>query len=1109
MRIAQTLNIIVLILVQTSTYGQDKVVRSSIKGLTIQQALEKIEQELGVSFFYESADTFLKQQVKKEIKNKDLNEALKIMLDGTGYKYTCVDKYVAISKITQTIESNHSTSPYLITGTVTNSEGEAIFGVNVYEDKNPTKGVITHSDGSFSLIVEDKTVELCFSFIGYEQAKGTFSIGDSINVILKRNNQFLPEIVVIGYGAILKTDVTGAISQITANELGHSSLYQLSKVLQGVAANLIVQQTNSEPGAIGNINIRGISTIKNNSPLVVIDGVPGGDLNLINPNDIESISILKDAGSAAIYGSRSANGVVLISTKKGTKKNDISVEFTSQIGILSPDILFEPVGGMQNAMLRNSASLNAGNSGIFGIEELQKMDDLGDNEWIFKSITKNCLRQNHNINVSGGGEHTSYNLSLGYFDEESVFVGPNYGTNRLNFRTGLSSEYGRLKFSTNLAYTLSNISTHTFSSDFLIADASRTPVDYRYKLKDRNGRYLVNDVLSQFNPLGILEQGGVRNSDNDNFLINLNAEFEIFSGFKVKGIIGADVKANHTKNLTNKVLFYSNASALKASGVYGADLNADDINEKIRFNNSQLILDYSKQTNKHEYMALLGVSNESFKRELQSVYMRYTDPVLHLPTSGTVVSKYSLITPQTLAEHSLSSLFGRIGYSYNNKYLFKANFRYDGTSRFEKHYRWGFFPSASVGWRISDENFWKPIDKYCNAFKLRASYGLLGNQNVMDYIYYDSYILYKNAYGFNNEEVDGAVFQQGNSEIDWEVSRNLNLGVDIGLLDGDLNFNIDVYNTLTNNIILSPVVPGTYGGNVSDYNLGKMQNNGWELTVNYRLKKGKATHNLSLNIADAKNEVISFGGQRRIETFDEMQRITMKGLPLNSYFGYKIDGYFQNKEEVEKGAKPIGAVVFPGDIRFKDKNNDGVINDQDRYVLGNAFPRYTFGINYKLQWRNFDANVRINGVGKREMFLRGELVEPFHGAYSYTMYKHQLDYWSPKNRNARFPRLTTHGSSSSVNNYGNSSDFYIFNAAYLRLKSLQVGYTLPKKISGKVGIKKARLFFDAQNVFTISSLSFINPEITEFDNNMNGSRANSGRNYPTPKYFGLGLDITF
>jgi len=456
-----------------------------------------------------------------------------------------------------------------------------------------------------------------------------------------------------------------------------------------------------------------------------------------------------------------------------------------------------------------------------------------------------------------------------------------------------------------------------------------------------------------------------------------------------------------------------------------------------------------------------------------------------------------------------------LSYSYKDKYYGEASFRYDGSSKFAQGHRWGFFPSLSGGWRISEESFMDSYKSKVGDLKFRGSYGVLGNQNVGDYNFLTVYTTYNNSYGFNGVSASGTGFQLGNPILSWEQSANFNLGLDATFFDNNLYASFDYFNKETSGILLNPITPSVLGTTVGMQNSGKMQNRGWELTIGYHAKTGDFKHNISFNLADSRNKVITFTGNEVIRSGDKTDIIRV-GAPFASYYGYKTDGFFKSYADIQNSAIPVGldaSQLAPGDVKYKDINHDGVIDSKDRQILGNAFPRFTFGLTYDVTWKGFDLNMLIQGVGKRTMFLRGELIEPFHANYSYVIYQHQLDFWTPTNTDSKWPRLALPGSTSDVNNYGYSSQTQIMNAAYIRLKNIAIGYTIPKKITSRFGVQKLHLSVNAQNLLTFSPLSFYDPESSEYGNDMGGSGsgpgANSGRSYPTLKYVGFGLDLEF
>ncbi len=1096
-----------------NSFSQESRFDLKYKNVTIQEVLDEIKSKSDLNFFFSNDDFDVTRKVNLKVNDASIEDVLDQILNTDEVSYKIIDNAVIILKrdANETFKAQQQNA---VRGKITDKNGQPLPGVTIFI-KGSTSGTISDIDGNYILkdIPEDATIG--FSFIGMISQDVVVGGRTNIDIVLQEDVIGVEEVVVVGYGTRQKKNLIGAVDQINSGIIESRPVSNASQALQGASANLTIQQRSMNPNDNSmNINIRGISTMNNNDPLLVIDGLitEMESLNELNPADIENVSILKDAGSAAIYGSRSSNGVILITTKKGTKSGRPVVRFNMMAGMQDPNVLYSPVKGYENAILKNQAWINGGSSPVYSPAEIRDLQENGDGEWFLDGILQSALQQNYSASVSGGSENSTYMISAGYYDQESNFVG-GYGAERYNFRTNLVNEYGKLKLSALMAYNRSLQNAPNSSAGTLIVDGGRIPNYYNYKMQAENGNYLINDVLSEFNPLGMLEAGGFQKHDNDNFLGSLNMELELAKGFTAKGLIGLDLSANHRYIRGLEVPFYASETATIPSSYGNKTRNTEDYNEKKYVLNSQFILDYKRTFSEdHNVNGFIGVSNESYTRKANEIKMRYTDRDLGLPESETEIDPTSYNTPAQTQERSIYSLFGRAGYSFKDKYYGEASFRYDGSSKFAEDFRWGFFPSVTGGWRLSEENFMTSYKEKVGDLKLRGSYGILGNQNVDDYSYFTTYSVYTNSYGFNNNAVSGTGFDFGNSELRWEESANFNIGLDGTFLDNKLYVSLDYFNKITSNILLTPVVPTVFGGAVAKENAGKMKNQGWEATIGYHATTGKVRHDFKLVLADSKNEVTDFGGNEQINSSDQMQKIIREGEALGSYFGYKTDGLFQSYEEIENSALPIGATVQPGDVKYLDTNNDGVIDDKDRQVLGNAFPRYTIGFTYDLTWKGFDFSALVQGVGKRDMFLRGELVEPFHSNYSYVTYTHQLDFWTPVNPNAEWPRLSSPGSASNTNNYQKSSDIYLFNAAYLRLKNIQLGYTLPKELTAKAGIQKLRLSVNAQNLLTLSNVSFIDPESTEFGNNMGGAGgtgANSGRNYPTLRYYGFGLELEF
>lgn len=1107
-----------------NVYSQQKELSLDLRNVTISKAISEIEKTSDYVFLItDEAQRELNKRTTIRANKESIHNILASLLKETNLGFSVVERQVSLyidvtSKVPEksvTASEEIAQQKKSITGRVVDAQGEAIIGANIVE-VGTTNGTVTDVDGNFSLSVEEGAT-IRISYIGYIEQTVNTSGNSTFHIILLEDTKALDELVVIGYGTRQRKSITGAVDQVNAEMFEDRPVSNAVQALQGASANLIIQQKNMNPNDNNlNINIRGVSTMGNNDPLIVIDGLISSTntLNNMNQNDIENISVLKDAGSAAIYGSRSANGVILVTTKKGSKSNKPTVRLSGLVGYQDPYILYQPVEGWQNAMYRNQANMNSGSAPVFTPAQIRDLyNHRGEEYWFYNEIMQKGLQQNYNLNISGGNENTTYMISAGYLNQESNFVG-NYGMERYNFRSNITTEYNRFKFTSLMAYNRRNERTIAGGTGNTIINSSRIPPYYYYRF-EQDGKYLINDVIGDDNTMARLKEGGYEKKDEDNIIGSLNIDYSIIDGLTAKGLVGIDLTQHHRFRRDIMVPLYS-ANDLE-NPVVNINPNrfTEDYNNKRYTLSTQFLLDYEKRINDaHLLSGLIGVSNESYTFQASRIAWKFTDPDLGLPTTDDAEQDTgNRNSNDDTDETSISSLFGRVGYNYKDKYYVDISFRYDGSSKFAAENRWGFFPSFSGAWRISEESLMEGYRDNIGDLKLRSSYGILGNQNVANYSYQTVYQMYTNSYVFNNLPVPGTGFTYGNPDLTWEKSGNFNIGIDAGFFHNDLYVSLDYFNKRTWDILLAPEVSTVFGSSAASENAGEMRNQGWEATVNYRLSTGAVKHNFNLNISDSRNKVTDFGGKERIDQSDQMYKLIREGEALGSYFGYKTDGYFQNMDEIANSSLPVGAIVQPGDVKYVDQNGDGVIDEKDRVVLGNAFPRYTFGFNYDVQYKNFDFNLLIQGVGKRDMYIRGELVEPFHSNYSYVIYQHQLDFWTPTNPDARWPRLISPSSPSSSNNWGRAgTDIYMLDGAYLRIKNIQVGYTFPQLLTKKAGIQKLRISANAQNPLTLTKNSFIDPESSEFGNNMGGIGgvgANSARNYPTLVYYGFGIDIEF
>lgn len=1087
------------------------IVTINMQNVPLIDVLKEIETQSHYFFLYDKKNVDEKRIVSVSVSEKHVTNALSQVFNGTNVSYAIEGNHIVLSKRTEDNDKNQQDAGQSVEGTVLDDKGEPVIGATITVD-GTALGAITDYDGNFTLTGVPANGKINISFIGYETQSIPLNGRNSLQVTLKEDAKVLEEVIVIGYGTTTRKHIVGAVDQIRDDLIKDRPVANVTQALQGVSPNLIIQQRSMNPNDNSmNINIRGITSMNDNDPLLVVDGMIMNSvsaMNQINPSDIESISILKDAGSAAIYGSRSANGVILITTKKGKADMKPVVSFNASVGSQVPDILLKPVKGYQNALLRNDSYINAGLDPIYSSEDIAKFAE-GDSEWGLNAIMKNALQQNYNVSVQGGSSNTTYMISASYYDQESNFKGQDFGVKRYNFRTNLTTEVKRVKITALLSYDRRE--GRSDRGGMWLSDAMRTPTYNIYDIHpDEDGKYYNNEFTTGGNYLASLYHGGLTTNDDDHFQGVLNGELDIWKGLKARVVMGYDLTSEHRliKRRYYPVYSYLNKDEIINESSKN-EFHIEDYNGKITMLNSQFLLDYNRTFREaHNVSALFGFTMESYRSERNEIKRNYVDPDLYQDTDETIYSTDSYNTPNGTAERALHSWLGRVGYSYNNKYYVEVSGRYDGSSRFASNYRWGFFPSASLGWRISEEEFFGFWRDNIGDLKLRGSYGLLGTQSVSDYQFLTTYDIYTNQYGFNDKSVTGTGYTFGNELLRWEKTSTLDLGFDATFFNNSLTLTYDFFNKYTTDILLTPQTPSTLGGAVPKANMGEMRNRGWEVSLNYRLRHGAFSHVFGFNMGDSFNKVMKYGEQQ-IDKSDEIERIIREGVPLYSYYGYKTMGLFQNEDEIREAALPIGGNVQPGDVRYVDRNNDGIIDDNDRFILGNAFPRYTYGFNYMMNWKGLDFSMLWQGVGKRDMALRGEMVEPFHGSYYFVMFEHQLDYWTPTNPDAQYPRLVNNSSPSYSNNYNYASDRNIYNGAYLRLKNIQLGYTLPQRWIEKAGLSKFRMYVTGQNLLTFSKNSFIDPESSEFGSSMNANSANSGRNYPTLKYYGVGLEIEF
>lgn len=959
------------------------------------------------------------------------------------------------------------------------ADGDPVIGATIML-KDLYTGTITNIDGEFSLRASADAV-LIVSYVGYETQEISVDGRSFINITLIADIRTLDDVVVVGYGTQKKVNLTGAVSSISSKELEGKMLSNAIEGLQGTTPGLVIQQGSSTPGSAPSINIRGLNTMNNNDPLVIIDGIEGSLANL-NPSDIDQISVLKDASSTAIYGSRASNGVILVTTKRGSDVR-LQVNYEYMFGVQRPTSLPNIADSWVYAELYNEAAVNSGRNTKFSSEDIAGFRNGGHNvNWVRELYKSNSPQSTHNLTLTGGNEQLTYFASLGYLDQSSMFKGPDYGYNRYNGRLNISHKAtDRLTVNITSQFTRNDIKEHAYWTEWIIEQANRMPPIYPVINEDGSYNYPSG---SNTNGLQRLKDGGYRQNINDELMGTIQADFDLYKGLKIVGSVGGRIWNNN---------MHENRKALEGTG----DAENKLTEQFYRSMNitTNMILSYNLNIGKHTLGALAGYSYEGLN-DKQFSTSRLTEDSKYDVFVGEL-SGDDVSNSGGASDWSIYSGYARVAYNYDERYLLEFNLRNDYSSYFSKNNRSGVFPSFSAGWRISEEEFWGDFENYIPSMKVRGSWGIVGNNRIGAYRYMRT-VTTTNDISFGNQLAETAYFSSANPDLKWETTRMSNIGFEIGFLNNNLNLEFDYFNNRTKDILVSLPVPGLYGYPAPIQNAGVVETQGWELLLNYRLKTGAMTHSFTGNISDSFNKVIDNRGTEIIGGYD-VQTIIKEGYPLFSYYAYRSDGFFQNEEEVAKGPYLEGIIPKPGDIRYLDKNGDGVINpDKDRYIVGNDFPRYTFGFSYGLEYKNFFFSMFWQGVGRRSKWLRGESVEAFHNNNEGPAFDFHIDRWTPTNPNATYPRLTM--GSESANNAA-KSDFWIQDAKYLRLKNVQLGYNFNQQWLSSAGVEGLKIFATAQNALTFTNMKGgWDPEYTA---------EGSGRAYPVAINYSLGLNIQF
>jgi len=998
-------------------------------------------------------------------------------------------------------ESNIVNQQKIVTGKVVDASGESIIGANI-SVKGSTVGTATDTNGNFSIATPSDNSILVISYIGYKTQEISVSGKSVLNITLESTSENLNEVVVVGYGTQKKINLTGSVATISGNDLMQRSTPNTSVALQGLIPGVSVVQSSGQPGADGaSIVIRGTGSIySSTSPLILIDGVEG-NIDTIDPDAIESVSVLKDAASASIYGSRASNGVVLVTTKRGFESK-LKVSYNTYFGINRPTELPDPVDAIGYMEAINTARANGGldpqySADLINLYKTQGADNMTrfDTNWKKEVLKSSAFMQNHSLSVRGGSKQIGYFANAGYYFQDGLIVNNNYSRMTLRVNTDARvTDWMTLGLDIDMRQHQVTKPTQQDPTSIINKSITFTPV---FSGINDDGTWGLGQ--NGDNPIAVARAGGVNHGVTPNTAIKGYLRLTPFKGFE-------GLASYSNRNQSYKVNSFLKQYDTYENGVYKTTFppspqQANESWSQAIWNQFNAQVSYEKTIAKHYIKGLAGMqTEEQVSRSFGASRTGYNYPGFEDITNGDVASAQNW---SGHSEWAMVSYFGRINYSFAERYLLELTGRWDLSSRFLPAKRLGFFPSISAGWRVSEESFFEPLKNTINYMKIRASYGTLGNQDIgRDYPYM---AVLNPGYGYRfNKTLGSGVTQteMANPLISWESSKQKNIGLDMAMFRGKLSLEMDYYIRNIDNMLQQFPTPAYVGLANSFSNGGSMQNKGWEFLLTWKDKIGNVNYKILADISDVKNKITDLHGH---DPYINADNTTQVGYPIYSWYGYVSDGLFQSQQEIDNATAVYGGSkgnIKPGYVRYKDISGpdgkpDGAINNYDKKVIGDPFPRYQYGLSLGADWKNFDFSLFFQGVGKRDILQENEGARPFFNGR--TVFKYQLDTWTPDNPNAKYPLLLVEGSpGSNPNNI--VSDFWIRSGAYMRVKNVVIGYTMPAKILSKAGINKFRLYVNAQNLFTVSNAyPGYDPE----------NEVSSGNFYPVMQTLTFGIVLGF
>ncbi len=1081
--------------VNAATYGQN--VTLNIKNASLKEVLDVLRKQTGYHFLYRTEMLNQSRQLSINVTNAPLTKVLELCFEGQPLTYSINEKTIILRE--KPVSPINKVQQARITGTVTDATGLPMPGVGI-KVKGTSTTSVTDTDGKY-VVNAGGNITLVFSYVGYETQEVPANGRATINITMAESQAELSEVVVIGYGTVRRKDLTGSVASVKGADIKSQGVSDVTRSLQGKMPGVTIESAGGDPGAGTRILIRGVGSLNNATPLYIVDGVQVANINNLNQTDIESVDVLKDASAAAIYGSRAANGVVLVTTKSG-KSGAPVVQLTANVGVQSKASNIDVLNAQEWATVSNQAHANAG---LTPLELAANPSALGVGTDWQDAIFRAAPIQQYNLLVSGGSEASKYSVSGGYNDQQGIVDVTGY--KRYNLRVKTETTKGRLKFGETVLLSREKFVNMPAGwggqGGNPVGSAIKMIPAFKIYNPDLVGGYdgAFGSVVNIANPVAQLNLEDITR-ENTSILANAFGELKIIEGLKYRLNLGYTNVFNSNYDYHRRY----QVGALFTHPTNDISLSKDQ-NVLLLLENT---LNYDKVFGKHSVQALAGYTYQSNNYSFTSTARTDLPDGIDQIDAGAGIATNS----GNRFENNLISLLGRVIYSYDDRYLLTASFRRDGSSRFGANNRYGNFPSVALGWNIMNESFFEPLEKTFSNLKLRASYGVLGNQEIGDYQYNAAVASNVNYVVGNTQQRWFGSIQTAfaSPNIKWETTKTVNVGVDAGFFGNKLNLTADYFVKKTTDVLLNVPIPGS-AGSVSNpvVNAGTLRNNGVELGLNYGNTVGKLSYNVFGSISAVRNKVIELGtGSQQIfggqpNHHGATSTLTEAGGSIGSFYLIQALGIFNSQEEINAYAKDgqlIQPNAAPGDVKFFDKNGDGQINNLDRVNLGSPFPDFEYGVGFNANMHNFDLAIFFQGSQGNKIY--NGLAQDLQSTNLQMNYaKSTLNAWTPTNQ-SDVPRVTAND----PNLNSQTSSRFLENGSYFRMKTVQLGYTLKDDFAKKLKIGSFRTYVSADNLFTITKYTGFNPDLGRtgsiFDRGVDYGHVA----YPLARTISLGIQLT-